>query len=106
MSFITAICMNHANILTGLKDSRLHNKLAKSKAKKLINMVQVLQDVADMAMNFERSHGYSLPTFDVQHVSATYSVKSYRCSKPSTKVYNNHQQEQINLNIGTVKETT
>ena len=33
MSSIIAIGMNHAKILTGLKDSRLHNKLAKSKAK-------------------------------------------------------------------------
>ena len=31
---ITAIGMNHVKILTGLKDSRLHNKLAKSKGKK------------------------------------------------------------------------
>ena len=38
MSSITAIGMNHAKILTGLKDSRLQNKLAKSKAKKWINM--------------------------------------------------------------------
>ena len=44
MSSITAIGMNHAKILTGLKDSRLHSKLAKSKAKKWINMAQVLQD--------------------------------------------------------------
>ena len=33
MSSITAIGTNHAKILTGLKDSRLHNKLAESKAK-------------------------------------------------------------------------
>ena len=33
MSSITAIGTKHAKILTGLKDSRLHNKLAKSKAK-------------------------------------------------------------------------
>ena len=33
MSSITAIGINHAKILTGLKDSRLHNKLAESKAK-------------------------------------------------------------------------
>ena len=42
MSFITAIDTNHVKILTSLKDSRLHNKLAKSKAKKWINMPQVL----------------------------------------------------------------
>ena len=38
MSSITAIGMNHTKILTGLKDGRLHNKLAKSKAKKWTNM--------------------------------------------------------------------
>ena len=65
MSSITAIGTNHAKILTGLKDSRLHNKLAKSKAKKWIDMAQALQDVADMAIDFERSCGYSLPMFNV-----------------------------------------
>ena len=33
MSSITAVGMNHEKILTGLKDSRLCNKLAESKAK-------------------------------------------------------------------------
>ena len=55
MSSITAIGTNHTKLLTGLKDSRLHNKLADSKAKRWINMVQVLQDVTDMAINIERS---------------------------------------------------
>ena len=36
MSSSTAIGTNHAKILTGLKDSRLHNKLAESKAKKWV----------------------------------------------------------------------
>ena len=85
MSSITAIGMSHAKILTDPKDSRLHNKLSESKAKKWINMAQVLQDVADMAVNFERSCGYSLPTFDIQHVSASNSVHSYRSSKLPTK---------------------
>ena len=58
MSSITAIGTNRAKILTGLKDGKLHNKLAQSKAKKWTNMVQVLQDVADMAVNFKRSRGY------------------------------------------------
>ena len=57
MATISAISTNHANILTCLKDGRLCNKLAKSKAKKWTNMSQVLQDVANMAINFERSHG-------------------------------------------------
>ena len=85
MSSITTIGMNHAKILTGLKDSRLHNKLAESKAKKKINMAQVLQDIADMAMDFERSHGYSLPTFEVQYNSASNSSNCYKSSKPPTK---------------------
>ena len=84
MSSITTIGMNHAKILTCLKDSRLCNKLAKSKAKKWVNMAQVLQDIAHMAMDFERSHGYSIPTFKVQHISASNSSNSYRSSKPPT----------------------
>ena len=48
-------------------------------------MGQVLQDVAYMAIDFERSHGYLLPTFDVQYVSAANSSSSYRSSKPPTK---------------------
>ena len=39
-------------------------------------MSQVLQDVTDMAVDFERSHGYSLPTFEVQYVSYTNSSSS------------------------------
>ena len=85
MSSITTIGTNHAKILRGLKDSRLFNKLAESKAKKWINMAQVLQDITDMAMNFERSCGYSLPTFNIQHVSASNSVHPYRSSKLPTK---------------------
>ena len=38
MSSISAIGTNHTKILTGLKDSRLHNKLAKFKAQTWINM--------------------------------------------------------------------
>ena len=38
MSSVTAIGTNHAKILTGLKDGKLHNKLAESKAKKWTNM--------------------------------------------------------------------
>ena len=81
MSSISAIGTNHAKILTGLRDVRLSNKLAESKAKKWINMAQVLQDVTDMAINFERSQGYSLPTFEVNQASSydnCSSVNSYR----------------------------
>ena len=69
MTSISAIVTNHAKMLTGLKDSRLRNKLAKPKAKMWINMVQVPQDVVDMAVNFKRSSGYSLPTFEVNQTS-------------------------------------
>ena len=48
-------------------------------------MVQVLQDVADMAVDFKRSCGYSLPTFNVQYVSSVNSSSSYRPNKPPTK---------------------
>ena len=70
MSSITAIGTKHTIILIGLKDGKLCNKLAESKAKKWTNMVQVLQDITEMAVNFERSRGYSLPSFEVNHTSA------------------------------------
>ena len=85
MSTITTIGTNHAKNLTGLKDSRLHNKLAESKGKKWLTMAQVLQDAADMAIDFERSCGYSLPMFDIQYVSSSNSSSSYRSNKPPTK---------------------
>ena len=73
MTSISTIKTNHANILMGLRDSRLCNKLATSTAKKWTTVSQVLQDAADMAIDFERSCGYSLPTFKVQYVSSTNS---------------------------------
>ena len=79
---------NHAKILTGFRDVRLHNKLAKSKAKKWFNMVWVLQEVADMAINFKRSWGYSLSTFEVTQASSYNkysSINSYRSTKPPVK---------------------
>ena len=85
MTSIPAIGTNHAKILTGLKDSRLCNKLAESKAKKWITMSQILQDVVDMAVDFKRSCGYSLPTFEVQYVSSANSSSSYRSNKPTTR---------------------
>ena len=42
MTSIPAIGTNHAKFLTGLRDSRLCNKLAESKAKKWTTMSQVL----------------------------------------------------------------
>ena len=38
-----------------------------------------------MAVNFERSCGYSLPTIDVEHVSASNSVHPYRSGKSPMK---------------------
>ena len=69
-------------------------------------MALVLQDVADMAIDFERSHGYSLPTFEAQYISASNSSNSHRSSKPPTKVCNNCQHDQINPNIGIAKGIT
>ena len=45
MTSIPAIVTNHTKILNGLRDSRLCNKLAESKAKKWTNMSQIVQDV-------------------------------------------------------------
>ena len=87
MATISAIGTNHAKILTGLKDSRLHNKLAESKAKKWTNMSQVLQDVADMAINFKRSCSYLLPTFKAQYISSNNSSSSFRPHRQSTKIH-------------------
>ena len=88
MSSISAIGTNHAKILTGCREGKLCNKLAESKAKRWINMVQVLQDVTDMAVNFKRSRGYSLPSFEVNHTSSYNNCSPnhfYRSNKQSTK---------------------
>ena len=88
MTSISAIGPNHAKILKGLKDGRLHNKLAESKTKKWINMAQVLQDITDVAVNFKRSQGYLLPTCEVNqtlsYINHNFS-NSYRSTKPSTR---------------------
>ena len=89
MTSIPASSTNHAKILTGLSDSRLCNKLVESKAKKWTTMSQVLQDVADMSVDFKRSCGYSLPTYEVQYISPPNSSSSFRSNKPSTR--NVHQ---------------
>ena len=77
-------------ILMGLKDGKLHNKLVESMVKKWTNMAQVLQDITEMAVTFKRSRGYSLPSFEVSHISAYSSHNSinsqhYRSSKLPTK---------------------
>ena len=61
MSSIIAIGTNHAKILMGLKDNKLYSTLAESKVKKWKNMAQVVQEIAEMAINFKRSRGYSHP---------------------------------------------
>ena len=48
-------------------------------------MAQVLHNVADMAVDFKMSHGYSCPMFDIQYVSSANSNSSYRSNKPPTK---------------------
>ena len=48
-------------------------------------MSQVLQDIADMAIDFKRSHGYSLLKCEVQYVSSTSSSFSYRSNRSTTK---------------------
>ena len=86
MTSILAIGTNHAKILTSVKDSRLRNKLDKSKAKKWTTMSQVLQDVADMAVDFDKvTCGYSLPTFKVQYVSSANSSSSFRSNRLTIK---------------------
>ena len=70
MPEITAIGTNHTKILIDLKDKKLGSKLSESKVKKWNNMAQVLQDVAEMAVSFERSRGYSLPSFEINQTTA------------------------------------
>ena len=51
-------------------------------------MAQVLQDITDMAINFERSKGYSLPTSEVNQASSynnCSSVNSHRSTKEPVK---------------------
>ena len=90
MSLVTAIGTNHTKILTGLKNGEIHNKLAESKAKRWTNMAQVLQDITEMAVNSDRSRGYSLPSFEVNHKSAysnhtSNNSQHYGSSKLPTK---------------------
>ena len=90
MSEITATGTNHAKILTGLKDKKLCSKLAESKAKKWNNMAWVLQDIEEMAVSFERSRGYSLPSFELNQAT-TYNNQhpsnnqNYNVSKQYSK---------------------
>ena len=100
MSSITAIGTNHAKILTGLNNSRL----AELKAKNWITMAQVLQDVVDMVVDFKRSHGYSLPMFNVFHTRILVPLTGP--TSHLQKAYNNCQHDQINPNVGIAMEIT
>ena len=106
MTSISAISTNHVNILSGLRDSRLQNKLAKPKAIKQTSISQVIQDVTDMATDFERSCGYSLPTFKVHYVSSTNSSSSYRSNRLTTKTYKNSQLNKRSPRVGIKANTT
>ena len=95
MTSISAIVTNHATILTGLKDGRLRTKLAESKAKKWINMAQVLLDITDMAVNFERSQGYSLPIFEANQTSSYNKHPSSNLYKPTKPPVRETQQSSL-----------
>ena len=108
MSSITGIGTNHTKILTGLKDKKLHNKLGESTAKKWTNMAQVLHDVAEMAVSFERSRGYSLPSFEVNHSTAislkvTTITDSASCLQ---KIHSNPNQNLKRSSVDNARETT
>ena len=67
MTSISAMSTNDAKILTILRDGRLCNKLAKSKAKKWTTMSQILQDVADINLNLNLFILYSDKRISVQN---------------------------------------
>ena len=70
-------------------------------------MAQVLQDVADMAIDFKRSCGYSLPTFDIQYVSSANS--SFPLTGPTShlqKAHINHQFDWKHPDVGIARENT
>ena len=81
----------------------LHNKLAKSKAKKWTNMVQVLQDITEMAVNFERSRRYSLPSFEVNHTSAYSNHKSNNSQHNRSSKLPTKETQQPNLRLEKLK---
>ena len=63
--------------------------------------------VADMVIDFKRSRGCSLPTFNIQYVSASNSSSSYRSNKPPTKsIQQSSTHDQINPNVGIAKGIT
>ena len=63
-------------------------------------MAQALQDIADMTVNFKRSRGYSLPTFEVNQMSSYNHTFNhfYRFTKLSTR-----ESQQSNLKPNKLK---
>ena len=104
MTSIPAISTNHAKILTGLKDSRLRNKLAKSKARKWTTMSQVLQDVAEMAIDLKGHMGnlYLHSKFNMFHSHILVLLTGP--TGQLQKVHNNHWLDKKSPNVGIAKE--
>ena len=106
MTSIPAIGTNHAKILTGLKDSRLCNKLAEYKAKKWTTMSQVLQDVTDMAIDFKGhvdTHSQN-SKFNMFHPQILILLTGPASQLQETN--NNHQIDRKNPNVGIVRKNT
>ena len=106
MTSIPAIGTNHAKILTGLRDSRLCNKLAESKAKKWTNMSQILQDVADMAIDF-KGHvdtNSQCSKFNMFHPQILLLLTDQ--TSQLQEAYSNHQIDRKNPNVGIVRANT
>ena len=61
-------------------------------------MVQVLQDIADMAVNFERPRGYSLPSFEVNHTSSYNNHSSNHCYRSNKQSIKEAQQSNLKPN--------
>ena len=73
-------------------------------------MAQVLQDVAEMAISFERSRGYSLPSFKINQTTA-YSnqhpsdSQHYKTNKCTQQTHSTPMLKQRSLNAGNAKVT-
>ena len=88
MSSITAIGANHAKILTGLRDSRLCNKLAKSKSKNGSTRYRFGKMSQIWLLTLRDPLGYSPSTLDVNLITSSNnysSVNSHRSTKPPTR---------------------
>ena len=70
-------------------------------------MSQVLQDVADMAIDFKRAHGYSLATFEVQYVSSANSSSFFQDQQADYKKHTTTiNSTGKNPNVGIARENT